>query len=203
MKKVIIAFLVLVFMVSVVDDASAQRRKKRKKREKKEDTRKKNRSDDKDGDEEYDAVGFTDKLNSEIKMGNLNFFGNQLTISTKLNAGYKFNNTFSAGLGGKLFYDYNSFYDYSFFSYGGLLYGRAKLSQQIYVQAEYSLVKFGRNNNTPKTIGYPTAGIGYMQTGFNWSYGFEILGIFNKEVRSVDIPQLSFVEYWLNFSHNF
>ena len=144
------------------------------------------------------------KLNIEIKPGNLNFFGNQLSLSLKSNVGYKFNNTFSAGAGGKLFYDYYNFpgsgSDISFFSFGGFTYGRAKITQNFYVQGEYSIVSFGEGNLEPKrTIGYPTAGIGYMQVGYDWSYGIEILVILDGEVQD----RLGLVEYWITFSKNF
>ena len=204
MKKIFVPFLIIVFLLSFVDDTTAQRRGK-KKRPKKEDTEERSSTRDRREDD-FEADSFADNLNYEIKMGNLNFFGNQLSISLKSNAGYKFNNTFSAGAGGKLFYDYINFpgssSDISFFSYGGFLYGRAKLGQQFYLQGEYSMVSFGEDSFAilpRRTISYPSAGIGYMQTGFNWSYGFEIIAILNDEVRD----RIGIVEYWFNFSKNF
>ncbi len=202
MKKIFVPFLVFVFLFTLIDDASAQRRGK-KKRRKKEDTEQETSSRDQNEDD-FAGGSFSDKLNYEIKPGNLNFFGNQLSLSLKSNVGYKLNNTFTAGVGGKLFYDYINFpgsnSDISIFSYGGLIYGRAKITQTFYAQAEYSLVNFGEGNLNPqRTLAYPKAGIGYVQQGYDWSYGLEILAIFNDEVRD----RLGLVEYWLNFSKNF
>jgi len=204
MKKIFVPFLILVFLFAVIDDASAQRRGK-KKRRKKEDTEEKTKTTSRDEDD-FESSSFSDKLNIEIKPGNLNFFGNQLSLSVKSNVGYKLNNTFSAGVGGKLFYDYinqfGSSSDISALSYGGLIYGRAKLSQTFYVQGEYNLVSFGTVSTTPQeTLAYPTAGIGYVQQGYDWSFGLELLAILNDRVR--DKPQGNIVEYWINFSKNF
>lgn len=202
MKKFLVPFLVLVFIFTIIDDASAQRRGKKKRRQK-EDTEEKTSSRD---EEDFAGTSLADKLNIEIKPGNLNFFGNQLSISLKSNVGYKFNNIFSAGAGGKLFYDYiNAFgtsSDISAFSFGGLIYGRAKISQTFYLQGEYNLVSFGAVSTTPQeTLAYPTAGIGYMQQGYDWSFGIELLAILSDPVR--DKPQGNIVEYWINFSKNF
>lgn len=202
MKKIFVPFLIVVFLFTIIDDANAQRRGK-KKRRKKEDTETSTRDR---GEDEFEGTSFAEKLNIEIKPGNLNFFGNQLSLSLKSNVGYKFNNTFSAGVGGKLFYDYiNDFgtaFDISVFSYGGLVYGRAKITPTFYIQGEYNLVSFGTVSTTPQeTLGYPTAGIGYIQQGFDWSFGLELLGIFDGVAR--DKPQGNIIEYWINFSKNF
>ena len=203
MRKIFVAFLTFVFLFTVIDDASAQRRGKKKRRttEETEESSSRDRRED-----DFEGVSFTDKLNYEIKPGNLNFFGNQLSLSLKSNVGYKLNNTFTAGLGGKLFYDYinqfGSANDISAFSYGGLVYGRAKITQTFYLQAEYNMVSFGSVSTIPQeTLTYPTAGLGYVQQGFDWSFGLELLAILNGEVR--DKPQGSIVEYWINFSKNF
>lgn len=204
MKNILVPFLVFVFLFTLIDDASAQRRGK-KKRPKKEDTEERTSSRERDEDD-FEGTSFTDKLNYEIKPGNLQFFGNQLSLSLKSNVGYKFNNTFTAGAGGKLFYDFlnnfNGFDDISAFSFGGMLFARAKITQMFYLQAEYSLVSFGSISTVPQeTLAYPLAGIGYMQQGYDWSFGIEVLAILKDEVR--DKPQGSIVEYWLNFSKNF
>ncbi|MDF1697204.1 MAG: hypothetical protein P1U56_15280 [Saprospiraceae bacterium] len=202
MKKFFVPFLVIVFLFTIIDDASAQRRGK-KKRRKTEDTE---RSSTRDREDDFESTSIAEKLNIEIKPGNLNFFGNQLSISLKSNVGYKFNNVFSAGAGGKFFYDYiNSFgssADISAFSYGGLVYGRAKITQTFYLQGEYNIVSFGAVSTVPQeTIAYPLAGIGYVQQGYDWSFGLELLAILNDRVR--DKPQGTIVEYWINFSKNF
>ena len=200
MRKIFVALLTFVFLFTLIDDASAQRRGKKKRRSSDESSTRDRREDD------FEGVAFADKLNYEIKPGNLNFFGNQLSLSLKSNVGYKFNNFLVAGVGGKMFYDYiNSFgsaNDISAFSYGGLVYGRVKVSQTFYLQGEYNIVSFGAVSTVPQeTLGYPTAGIGYVQQGFDWSFGLELLAILNDQVR--DKPQGNIVEYWINFSKNF
>lgn len=203
MKKIFVPFLIFVFLITLIEDASSQRRGKRKRKSKE----KTEESDSRrDRDEDDFGVSFADKLNYEIKPGNLNFFNNQLALSLKSNVGYKFNNIFTAGLGGKLFYDYinqfGSSSDISVFSYGSMIYARAKISQTFYLQGEYNIVSFGAVSTIPQeTIAYPTAGLGYVQQGFDWSFGIELLAILNDAVR--DKPQGNIVEYWINFSKNF
>lgn len=204
MKKIFVPFLVMVFLFTLIDDASAQRRGK-KKRTKTEDTEESTSSRDRD-EEDFESTSFQDKLNYEIKPGNINFFNNQLSLSLKSNVGYKLNKTFTAGVGGKFFYDYiNNFgstNDLSAFSYGGLAYVRAKITQTFYLQGEYNLVSFGSISTFPQgTYAYPTAGLGYVQQGYNWSVGLELLAILDGEVH--DLPQGNIVEYWINFSRNF
>lgn len=202
MKKILIPFLLLVFMFSLVDDASAQRRGKKKRRTKEKteekDERRNTRDDD---DEDYGPSGIKEKLNTEIKLGNLNFFNNVFNVSLKSNVGYKLNKTFSAGLGGKFDYYYigrQGSGDEGFFSYGGLAYARAKITQQLYAQVEYSA--FNTAFTLPrKTYLYPSAGLGYMYEGFNWSSGIEVLVPLSDEVRDF----FGIVEYWFSFSHNF
>jgi len=187
-------------MFSLIDDASAQRRGKKKRRstEKTEETDERRNSRD---DEDYGSSSIAEKLNTEIKLGNINFFGNIFNLSMKSNVGYKFNKTFSAGLGGKFDYYYRSVPgpgDEGFFSYGGLAYARAKITQQLYAQVEYSA--FNTAFTLPrKTYLYPSAGIGYMYEGFNWSSGIELLVPLDDEVRDF----FGIVEYWITFSHNF
>jgi hypothetical protein len=204
MKKFFVPILVIVFLFTLIDDTSAQRRGK-KKRPSKEDTEESSSSRDRDEDD-FSGGSFSDKLNYEIKPGNINFFNNQLALSLKSNVGYKLSNIFTTGVGGKLFYDYinqfGSSSDISVFSYGGLIYGRAKITQTFYLQAEYNLVSFGSVSTIPQeTLAYPTAGLGYVQQGYDWSFGLELLAILKDEVR--DKPQGNIIEYWINFSKNF
>lgn len=184
----------------IADDASAQRRGK-KKRRKKEDTEETDKRSSRDEEAEYNDGGLKEKLNTEIKLGNLNFFNSVFNVSMKSNVGYKFNKTFSAGLGGKFDYYYQSVQgpgDEGFFSYGGLVFARAKIGSQFYAQVEYSA--FNTAFTLPrKTYLYPSAGIGYMYEGFNWSSGFELLVPLDDEVRDF----FGIVEYWISFSHNF
>ena len=188
-------------MFSLVDDASAQRRGKKKRQTKESTEEKDDRRSSRDDDDDYGPSGIKEKLNTEIKLGNVNFFGNIFNISMKSNVGYKLNKTFSAGVGGKFDYYYRTVIgpgDEGFFSYGGLVYGRAKITQQLYAQVEYNA--FNTAFTLPrKTYLYPSAGLGYMYEGFNWSSGIEVLVPLDDEVRDF----FGIVEYWITFSHNF
>ena len=200
MKKILIPFLLLVFMFSLADEAMGQRRGKKKRRKKEttdEDIRVRSSRDE----AEYESSGLAERLNTEIKLGNVNFFNNVFNLSMKSNVGYKFNNRFSAGLGGKFDYYYQSVRgpgDEGFFSYGALAYARAKITKQLYAQVEYNA--FNTAFTLPRsTYLYPSAGLGYMYEGFNWSSGIELLVPLSDEVRDL----FGIVEYWITFSHNF
>ena len=135
MKKILIPFLLVVFVFSFADEASAQRRGKKKRTTtedtEEETTRKRSREDDEI------KPDFKESLNTEIKLGNINFFNNVFNLSMKSNVGYKLNKTFSAGLGAKFEYYYlNNINtdDFDDFSYGALVYTRAKITSQLYAQ---------------------------------------------------------------------
>jgi len=208
MKKVLIAFLVLAFTVVIVDDASAQRRGKKKRRTRTEDTeqtddrRDSRRSRDRDSEEDYGGTSIMDNLNIEIKPGNL-FIGNSTSLSLKSNVGYKFTKDISAGVGGKILYFWqsNGLNSVSTTDYGGLVYAKAKVSQEFYLVGEYNFMSLGSfNSDFRETLNYPTAGIGYMRPGIDWSSGFELLFVFSAEARNkLSLP----LEYWFNFSYNF
>jgi hypothetical protein len=200
MKKILIPFLILVFIFSLVDETSAQRRGKKKRRTK-ETTEETDRVRSSRNEDEFSSNGISEKLNTEIKLGNLNFFNNVFNASLKSNVGYKLNKTFSAGLGGKFDYYYVSRIgpgDEGFFSYGGLAYARAKITSQLYAQVEYNA--FNTAFTLPRSwYVYPSAGAGYIYEGFNWSTGVELLVPLSDEVRDF----FGIVEYWFTFSHNF
>ncbi len=150
-----------------------------------------------------------DKLNPEIKFGNLGFF-NGLSISSKAGVGYKIHNRFTAGVGGKLFYDQFSVQgpDPSVFDFGGLVYGRGKITNEIYVQAEYAFMKYAadpdgyqiRNLFLDKKVNYPLFGLGYVSGVNKWRFGIELLYIASETAQDI---QGSIVEYWFGASYNF
>ena len=198
MKKILISLLVMSFVILMVDDANAQRRGKKKRRTTEDSSQTLSDRDD-EGFDDYGSRSIMDKLNFEIKPGNI-FISSITSLSVKANAGYKFNNTFSAGLGGKYFYNwYSGSGGYS--DYGAFAYARAKLSQEFYILGEYNTLSLGNINSPVRgTVNYPAAGIGYMRPGIDWSSGFELLFVFSEDARTaLQIP----LEYWLNFSYNF
>jgi len=206
MKKILLSLLVLTFMVLVVDEADAQRRGKKKRRTRTEDTEQTDERSSRrsSSDDDYSSSSsIMDKLNLEIKPGNL-FIGNNTSISVKANAGYKFTKDISAGIGGKYLYFWQSFggSSVSASDYGGFGYVKAKVSREFYLVGEYTLMSVGTFNGTPRSpsFTFPSAGIGYMRPGIDWSSGFELLFIFSEEARNnLSLP----LEYWFNFSYNF
>jgi hypothetical protein len=189
MKDSIKIILLLIVCLLISDTLEAQSRKKRSR--KKEEAK-----------EASDAMPFTEKLNTEIKLGNLSF-SNGFGIALKSNVGYKFTKALSAGLGGKLAYNTISQFgpDLTAFDYAGFVYGRVKLGEVFYVQGEYNLYSLENFGGDRTSFKYPTIGIGYMQNdGGNWAYGVELLYIANDAFRD-QVGEV--VEYWINFSHRF
>lgn len=189
-------------MIAVVDEASAQRRGTKKRRTREDTSEQNSRSSRSSRSDEYQTPSFTDKLNYEIKPGNL-FIGNVTFLSLKANAGYNINKTFSTGVGGKYFYEWQSGFG-GISDYGTFLYARGKITQEIYLLAEYNLLSLGPIPTLPSSrrssITYPAAGFGYIRPGIDWSSGLEFLIIFSEEGRNA--LQLPF-EYWITFSYNF
>jgi hypothetical protein len=157
-----------------------------------------------------EKVKLMDKINPELKFGNLGFF-NGLSISSKAGVGYKLHDRFTVGLGGKLFYDQfvaQGLPDPSVFDYGGLVYGRGKITKEIYVQAEYAFMKYAadpdgyiiRNLTLDQNVNYPLIGLGYTSGVNKWRFGVELLYIASEAARDY---QSSIVEYWFGASYNF
>jgi hypothetical protein len=157
-----------------------------------------------------EKVKLMDKINPEIKFGNLGFF-NGLSISTKANVGYKLHDRFSAGIGGKLFFDQFSVEgpDPSILDLGGFVYGRGKITNEIYIQAEYAFMKYAadpvgflpyRNLIEDKKVNYPLIGLGYSSGINKWRFGVELLYIASEAARDY---QSAVVEYWFGASYNF
>ena len=160
--------------------------------------------------EKKESVSFLNRVNPEIKFGNLGFFSG-LFISSKLNAGIKLHDRFSVGAGTKLFYNQNSVPgpDPSIFDIGGLVYGRAKITNSIYFQAEYSFMKYGKDPDgyvyrgfqEAQKLNYPLLGLGYYSGGQGkWRFGMELLYIANSLASDY---QNSILEYWFGASYNF
>lgn len=188
--------LALSFLVSV--DANAQLRKRTPT------SRKEARVKEKEA-----KPSLMEKINPEIKFGNLGFF-NGLSISSKIGVGYKLSERFTAGVGGKLFYDQFAVTgpDPSVFDYGGYLFGRGKITNEIYVQAEYAFMNYSadpvgfriRDLTADQKINFPLIGLGYMSGAGKWRFGVELL--YNTNERARDI-QRSVIEYWFGASYNF
>lgn len=150
-----------------------------------------------------EKISIWEKLNPEIKFGNIGFY-NGFYISSKLDVGYKLSQRFSTGLGTKLFYTQISYIgpDDTYFDYGGFLYARGKITDDIFLQFEYSATKFDSTNFLPeKTVTYPALGIGYYSgAGSKWRFGAELFYIFNGEAQDYNGSP---VEYWFGATYNF
>jgi hypothetical protein len=201
MKNIHLILFILALSFAIPSESYGQVRSKKPKKEKK--------STKKDKKEE--TISLMDKLNPEIKLGNLGFF-NGLNVSTKMNIGYKMSDRFSVGAGGKLFYQQFSFPgmdDPSIFDYGGLVYGRGKITQEVYIQAEYAFSTFGKDpdgfqpvRNIPvnKSLSYPLIGLGYISGVGKWKFGIELMYIADSTAQDL---QGAVVEYWFGGSYNF
>ncbi|MBC7884903.1 MAG: hypothetical protein H7X99_05475 [Saprospiraceae bacterium] len=185
MRKVISLLVFILFFVGLSLDINGQVRKKS--------------STKKTTKEKKEQVNLMDKINPEIKFGNLGFF-NGFSISSKLNIGYKLSERFTLGLGGKLFFDQIVVVgasDPSNFDYGGLAFARGKVTNDIYIQAEYAFMKYDFYETN---LNYPLIGAGYMSGIGKWRFGIELLYIANEQARDF---QGSIVEYWFGASYNF
>jgi hypothetical protein len=145
-----------------------------------------------------------EKYTADIKLGNLGFFRN-LYLSSKLNAGYKITDYFSAGVGVKAFYTQifvPGIPDDKFFDIGGFVYGRAKIFNNFFVQGEYHYTSFDYiNSRYPgANIYYPSVGAGYASGAGNWNFGLELNFNLNELTRDY---QGSVVEYWVGAFYNF
>lgn len=193
--------LILLFMMLVLDtDAQVRKRTAPSKRT---DTKKEKSSKTKD------EGSFLDKGYAELKFGNLGFF-NGLSISSKVDVGYKLHERFSVGGGFKLFFDQYSVIgpDPSIFDIGGFLHARAKITNEIYFQGEYAFMKYAKDPDgypfrrlpLDQSVNYPLLGLGYMSGTDKWRFGIELLYIADERARDL---QRSVVEYWFGASYNF
>jgi hypothetical protein len=153
-----------------------------------------------------EASSLKDKLNIEIKLGNPNFSNSIFTLNFKTNVGYKLKSWASAGVGIRPGYTYvnnpSGVNDVSLFDIGAFGYARAKVSNSIYLQAEYGIQSLDNIANAagPRiNFATPQVGGGYMSGVGNWSYGAEVLLNINDVARD----QVGVVEYWINFSYKF
>jgi hypothetical protein len=184
--------LCLAILMAVFSEAGAQSTRKRtNKRTEKKEVKKK--------ETENEVNFFRDQMIYEIRLGNLGFF-NGFSISTKLNAGYRISDHFAAGIGGKFYYDQfiqRGAPDISYFDRGIFGWARGKVSQEIYIQAEYGNMYYDRWETSVST---PLIGAGYMSGFGRWKFGLELMYIINDAARDL---QGSVVEYWVGASYNF
>lgn len=191
--------------LSFMPDADAQRRGT-KKRERKEDTsqnsEKSRSSRDRGGDTE--SISLKDRMNYEISIGNINF-NSGFAISLKPAAAFKFNERLSAGAALRSFYIFQNRGfgqdDISLFHYGPSAFGRFKVSNEIYLQAEYNYMSYDAGPNGDRVNeGSPYIGGGYLSGFGPWKFGIQLLFITDDTIRNIENTTL---DYWFSFSYNF
>lgn len=155
------------------------------------------------------ATPLYEKINGELLFGNLGFF-NGLFISSKANVGYNLSKRFSAGGGMRLFYNQYSFQgpDPSILDLGGVVYGRAKITNEIFIQTEYAFMSYSKDPDGFRirdqfediSINFPLVGLGYMSGGDKWKFGIQLMYNTNEQARDL---QGNVIEYWFGASYNF
>jgi len=203
MKKTFAIVLMTIFFVSIAAEADAQRRS-RKSRNSDKSERSSRSKRDRDRDSGTETIGLKDRLYYEIPIGNLNFNGG-FSISGKPSVGYKLTESLSGGLGLRTFYYFINnppgAEDESLLFYGPAVFGRFKVTQDIYIQAEYDYNSYQFNSNADRLwVGTPLVGLGYSSGYGPWKYGLQLLFILDSEARDFE---RSTVDYWINFNYNF
>jgi hypothetical protein len=183
MKNIYKLFIIIGLIGLFANDAAAQRKRNTRSREPKE-------------EKEPLATPWM-----AIHLGNVGF-GNGFSISGKYSYAYEFEKRFSIGANGKFYYDFiNNFGfvpDANLFSYGFGAFSRIKITQDIFLQGEYTYTSFDYVNQPNQNILYPSVGAGYKSGVDNWSYGLHILFPLNQEARNI----LN-LEYWIDFNYKF
>jgi len=190
------------FFLTIVTESEAQRRSS--KRRSSDRTEKRSRDESRtsrDGDTE--TLGLADRLYYEIPLGNIGF-SNGFNISLKPSVGYKFTERLSAGLGIRTFYQFVNrpagFDDESFLFYGPAVFGRFKITEEIYIQGEYDYNSYASSNVDRFWQGSPLVGLGYTSGYGPWKFGIQVLFITDDDVRNIEGNT---IDYWFTFSHNF
>lgn len=197
-KKLGSISLLILFLAFTTTELSAQK-KRSKKRPAKEETEESSRSR---SSREDQTVSFADRINYDINIGNISL-SNGFGISLKPGAAYKFTERLSAGLAVRAFYQFQNVRggdDRSFFSYGPSLYGRFKISNEFYVQGEYSRMSYDAGPNADRvTASSPMGGFGYLSGYGPWTFGVQLLFVFDERFRDIEDT----IDYWFSFSYNF
>lgn len=198
-KKLISINLLVLFLLFATTELSAQK-KRSKKRPSKEETEENTRS--RSSRDDTETISFADRINYDINIGNISL-SNGFGISLKPGAAYKFTERLSAGLAVRAFYQFQNVRggdDNSFFSYGPSLYSRFKISNEFYVQGEYSRMSYDAGPNADRvTASSPMAGVGYLSGYGPWTFGIQLLFVFDERFRDIEDT----IDYWFSFSYNF
>lgn len=116
------------------------------------------------------SKSFSDKLYYGGNIG-FNILANILFIETSPIVGYKFTDKFSAGLGGKLMFIRYMQYKENFSIYGGSVFSRYRVLEQVFLHAEFEVLNAYERRFTNPNYGQRAtanmffAGIGYSNGG--------------------------------------
>jgi len=197
MKKYASILLVLLFVAFTATDSYSQRRSSKRTSSRTENSRS-SRNDD------TPSLSLRDKLAYDIYLGNIGF-SQGFNITMKGGAGYKVSERFTVGLGTKFYYQYlnrvGSSADESFFSYGGYVYPRFRISEQIYIKGEYNFLNIDGGNGDDAQAWIPMLGGGYASGFGPWKFGLELLVIIQDEDR--DLYGGDLFEYMFSALYNF
>lgn len=206
MKKILIPFLLLVFVFSFVEDADAQKKRRRKTTEDTEESTRSRRSRDRDAeDENYES--FASKLVYDINIGNISLSNGLFGMSFKPQIGYKLHERITPGIGVKYYYNLlsdNRFADdFHLNDIGAFAFTRLKITEAFFAHLEYSYISFDNDwflQEERRSFNYPLFGAGYASGFGDWKSTIQILFIGNQEVRRLgNYP----IEFWFGFSKNF
>jgi len=193
LKKYFSIALLTLFFATIAMEADAQRRS-RTSRDSDRNTRS-SRSRDTD----TETIGFKDRLFGDIMIGNI-FFNGGLSISAKPGIGYKFTERLAAGLGARLFSLNQVGRDNDYFIYGPAIFGRFKIAEQFYLQAEYDNNTYSGPNSDNVTLGTPLIGGGYVSGYGPWKIGIQLLYVIDSDVQFIENR---FIDYWIQATYNF
>ena len=188
-KKHISVILLVLFFVSVAEEAFSQRTTSRR--------------SSRDRDRQEEKVSFADKLNYNIGLGNVGL-GSNFSISLKGTVAYKPIDQLAFGGGGRFLYIFTNRIggpDISLFDWGGVAFGRFLITENIYIQGEYNFASFDRGDNFDRlNHSYPQFGGGYMSGYGPWKYGIQLLFVADELARDYTGTT---IDYWIMFSYNF
>lgn len=174
--------------------------------------RRSSRSDrNRDRDRDTETIVLKDKLAFDIILNP--YIGGGIALSTKLGAGYKITDAFTAGAGVRLNYQFiNNFgntADYSAFHYGYFPFLRYKIGDSYYVKAEYLSYSFDTGNDNADRINerFPLIGGGYMQGFGRWTFGAEIMLLLDRALSDFPNNEVSdiypLIDYHIAILYNF
>jgi len=134
-----------------------------------------------------------------MSIGNIGY-NRGFVFSGKASFGYDINKIVGVGINAKFFFDNLNLPgdDINLFSFGGGAFARISVTDEFFLQAEYSRTKFETQADQFSNITYPLVGGGYKSGFGNWTYGLQVL-ISTKDLP-VNAPEL---EYWIDFNYKF